>query len=144
GMEGPGPQGGRVERRGGGRAGHLRGRGPLRARRVITAIGRSGNYRALGVPGEKLDKVSHRLYDPKDYAGKQVLVVGGGDSALESAVALGMAGAAVTVSYRGKEFARPKPENVEKLRALVKDPHAAVQVEKPVSERVKTALGLYM
>ncbi len=86
----------RVERRGGELLVQLPGGEAVRALRVIIAIGRSGNYRTLGVPGEKLDKVFHRLYDPKDYAGKQVLVVGGGDSALETAIALGMAGAAVT------------------------------------------------
>src|SRR5205807_9809154 len=88
----------RVERRGGELAVIVKGAEPVRALRVIIAIGRSGNYRTLGVPGEKLDKVYHRLYDPKEYAGKKVLVVGGGDSALESAIALGMAGADVTLA----------------------------------------------
>ncbi|MEO8044684.1 MAG: NAD(P)/FAD-dependent oxidoreductase, partial [Spartobacteria bacterium] len=76
------------------------------ARRVIVAIGRSGNHRKLGCPGEDLDKVFNRLYDPKDFSGKDVLVVGGGDSALESAIALAGSGARVTVSYRKPEFAR--------------------------------------
>jgi thioredoxin reductase/ferredoxin len=136
----------RVERKGSELRVHLAGKEPraVSALRVIIAIGRSGNYRALGVPGEKLDKVYHRLYDPKDYTGKQVCVVGGGDSALESAIALCMAGAQVTLSYRGKDFARPKPENVEKIRALEKDPDAPVQVERPVSERVNTAMGSNM
>ncbi len=57
----------------------------LKARRVIVGIGRSGNFRKLGVPGQDLDKVSNRLHDPKDYSGKNLLVVGGGDSALETA-----------------------------------------------------------
>ena len=65
---------------------------PLRARRVIVAIGRSGNFRKLGVPGENLDKVSNRLHDPKDFSGKNVLVVGGGDSALETSIAVALAG----------------------------------------------------
>jgi thioredoxin reductase len=51
---------------------------PIRARRVIVAIGRSGDFRKLEVPGEELDKVSNRLHDPKDYADRDVLVVGGG------------------------------------------------------------------
>lgn len=110
-----------------------------RARRVIVAIGRSGNHRKLGCPGEDLDKVFNRLYDPKDFSGKDVLVVGGGDSALESAIALAGSGARVTVSYRKPEFARPKPENVEKLTMLEHDPKADVQVERPSSERVTTA-----
>ena len=110
-----------------------------RARRVIVAIGRSGNHRRLGCPGEDLDKVYNRLYDPKDFSGKNVLVVGGGDSALECAIALAGSGAKVTVSYRKPEFARPKPENVEKLKMLEHDPKADVQVERPSSERVTTA-----
>jgi len=111
-----------------------------RARRVIIAIGRSGNHRKLGCPGEDLDKVYNRLFDPKEFSGKNVLVVGGGDSALESAIALAGCGASVTLSYRKPEFARPKPENVEKLDALGRDPKADVQIERPTSERVNTAL----
>jgi NosR/NirI family transcriptional regulator, nitrous oxide reductase regulator len=110
-----------------------------RARRVIVAIGRSGNYRKLGIPGETLDKVFNRLYDPKDHADQQVLVVGGGDSALETAIALCGAGAHVTLSYRGEDFSRPKPENLSKLRKLEHDPASHVGVEMPVSERVTTA-----
>src|SRR5439155_9472830 len=63
----------RLARRGGVLLIHVEGREPVRALRAIIAIGRSGNYRQLGVPGEKLDKVYHRLYDPKDYKGKQAL-----------------------------------------------------------------------
>ena len=85
------------------------------ARQVIVAIGRSGNYRKLGCPGEDLDKVYNRLHDPKDFRGKDVLVVGGGDSALEAATALAKAGARVTLSYRRKEFSRAKEENVAAL-----------------------------
>ncbi|HZS36816.1 MAG TPA: NAD(P)/FAD-dependent oxidoreductase, partial [Polyangia bacterium] len=131
----------RLERKGGELVVHLEGREPVRALRAIVAIGRSGNYRQLGVPGEKLDKVYHRLYDPKDYKGKQALVVGGGDSAVESAVALCMSGAHVTLSYRGKEFSRCKPENLDKLRQLERDARAHVMVEEPTSERVNTAFG---
>ena len=108
----------RIERRGGELVVHVAGGEPVRALRVIIAIGRSGNYRTLDVPGEKLDKVYHRLYDPKDYAGQRALVVGGGDSALETSVALAGAGASVTLAHRKQELARPKPENVDKLRAL--------------------------
>ncbi|HXU74212.1 MAG TPA: NAD(P)-binding domain-containing protein [Polyangia bacterium] len=134
----------RVERRGQELAVMVQGGEPVRALRVIIAIGRSGNYRTLGAPGEKLDKVTHRLYDPNDYAGQHALVVGGGDSAVETAVALAMAGADVTLAHRGKELSRPKPENLDKLRALEKNPHADVQIERPVSERVNTALGANM
>jgi thioredoxin reductase/ferredoxin len=110
-----------------------------RARRVIVGIGRSGNYRRLGVPGEALDKVYNRLYDPKEYAGKQALVVGGGDSALETAIALATCGTHVVLSYRGKDFSRPKPDNLAKIHLLQADPEARVGVESPSSERVTTA-----
>ena len=106
----------RITRKGGVLTIHLVAGAPIRARRVVIAIGRSGNHRRLGVPGEDLDKVSNRLHDPADFAGRDVLVVGGGDSALEAAVALVEAGARVTLAHRGREFARPKPENVEKAR----------------------------
>jgi NosR/NirI family transcriptional regulator, nitrous oxide reductase regulator len=111
-----------------------------RARGVVIAIGRSGNHRRLNVPGEELDKVFNRLYDPKEFAGKNVLVVGGGDSALETAIALTLCGAEVTLSYRKKEFSRPKQENVEKIQMLQKNPNAAVEVERPSSERVTTSV----
>jgi thioredoxin reductase/ferredoxin len=94
------------------------GEAPLLARRVIVAIGRSGNYRKLDVPGETLDKVYNRLHDPKDFAGKKVLVVGGGDSALETAIALAEVGCDVTIAYRGAQFSRPKPDNIERLAVL--------------------------
>jgi NosR/NirI family transcriptional regulator, nitrous oxide reductase regulator len=91
---------------------------PLRAHRVIIAIGRSGNFRRLGVPGEELDKVTNRLHDPKDFCDRDVAVIGGGDSALETAIAIANCSGRVTLSYRKKEFSRPKPENVERLEAL--------------------------
>ena len=115
-----------------------------RAHRVLVAIGRSGNFRKLRCPGEDLDKVYNRLFDPKEFAGKEVLVIGGGDTALETAIAIAACGGRVALSYRKKEFARPKPENVEKLQMLVKDPAARVAVEHPTSERVTTAASSYM
>lgn len=100
---------------------HLAGGEPVRAKRVIVAIGRSGDFRKLGVPGEELPKVYNRLHDPHDFADRDVLVVGGGDSALEAAIALAQAGARVSVSYRGGEFTRPKPGNLERLHALASE-----------------------
>ncbi|MEY2510551.1 MAG: hypothetical protein QOE26_1314 [Verrucomicrobiota bacterium] len=120
---------------------HMSDKMTVTARRAIVAIGRSGNFRKLGVPGEELeDKVYNRLFDPKEFAGQNALVVGGGDSALETAIALATCGAHVTLSYRRKEVSRAKPDNIEKVEMLVRDASADVQVEKPTSERVNTAV----
>jgi len=91
---------------------------PVGAKRAIIAIGRTGNFRKLNVPGEGLEKVSNRLIDASKFDGKRVLVVGGGDSAMEAAISLAEEGATVDLSYRKKEFSRPKPDNVEKLKDL--------------------------
>jgi NosR/NirI family transcriptional regulator, nitrous oxide reductase regulator len=90
-----------------------------RARHVIVAIGRSGDFRKLDVPGEELPKVHHRIHDPADERGRRVAVVGGGDSACEAAVAFVEAGAQVTLVHRGTELARPKPENADRVASLV-------------------------
>lgn len=117
---------------------------PFRARRVIVAIGRSGEHRRLGVPGEQLDHVYHRLHDPNDYAGTRALVVGGGDSALEAATALARAGATVTLSYRGAELSRAKPENVAALGlagVTVRTETQIVEI-KPGTVRLKAKSGV--
>ena len=120
------------------------GEDPVLARRVVVAIGRSGNFRKLGVAGEESGKVYNRLHDPKDFKDHDVLVVGGGDSAMEAAIALACSGARVTISYRKHEFSRPKPDNLERLQKLRVDPDADVAVETPSSDRVTTATGAYM
>ncbi len=108
----------RLRREGDHLAVDLDGSSAIACRRVIVAIGRSGSYRKLGVPGEELRNVSNRLHDPKDFCGKKVLVVGGGDSALDAAIALTTCGSNVTLSYRGSEWTRPKPANVAVLLQL--------------------------
>ncbi len=82
------------------------------------AIGRSGNFRRLGVPGESREHVFNRLHDPRDFRGRRVCVVGGGDSAVETACALAEQGADVTLSYRGEALSRPKPANLERLEGI--------------------------
>jgi thioredoxin reductase len=90
--------------------------GEYRTRSVLLAIGRRGTPRKLGVPGEELPKVVYRLMDSAQYAGQRVLVVGGGDSALEAAIAIaGEPGTEVVLSYRGATFDRAKPRNRERL-----------------------------
>jgi len=120
------------------------GQSPLRTQRVIVAIGRSGNFRKLGVPGEDKAKVYNRLHDPQDFGGQNALVVGGGDSALETAIALAQCGTNVTLVHRKPEFTRPKPANLERLLALRTAPAADVAIEHPVSERVTTAAGPFI
>jgi thioredoxin reductase (NADPH) len=95
-------------------------KGRYLARTVLLAIGRRGTPRPLDVPGEELDKVVYRLIDPEQYASRRVLVVGGGDSALEAAVRIAeQPGAEVVISYRGKSYARARAKNRERLHELV-------------------------
>lgn len=107
----------RVAREGGHPVAVLADGSRVHAKRILVAIGRSGEHRRLEVPGEELGKVYHRLFDPADHGGQRVLVVGGGDSAVETALSLLDAGAEVTLSYRQPELTRPKPANLERLEA---------------------------
>jgi len=86
------------------------------ARVVLLAIGRGGTPRKLGVPGEELSSVTYRLIDPERYRNQKVLVVGGGDSALESALMISeQPGTTVTLSYRSQAFSRAKKKNRLKI-----------------------------
>ena len=88
-------------------------------RAVLLTIGRRGTPRQLGVPGEKSSKVVYRLIDPEQYRGQHVLVVGGGDSALEAAHSIAeQPGTTVTLSYRSPAFTRAKPKNRDKVAQL--------------------------
>ena len=90
--------------------------GPLHAGAVLLAIGRRGTPRKLGVAGEELPKVVYRLIEAEQYRGQRVLVVGGGDSALEAALACAeQPDTTVTLAYRGDAFNRVKPKNRERL-----------------------------
>lgn len=91
-------------------------KGEHATRAVLLAIGRRGTPRKLGVAGEELPKVVYRLIDPEQYRGQKVLVVGGGDSALEAALAISeQPGTEVTLSYRGEAFGRVKVKNRNRL-----------------------------
>jgi len=85
-------------------------------RNVLLCLGRRGTPRKLGVPGEDLPKVVYRLIDAYQYRGRCMLVVGGGDSAIEAALALaGEPDTSVSLSYRGAGFDRVKPANRQRL-----------------------------
>jgi putative YpdA family bacillithiol system oxidoreductase len=106
----------------------------FRARRVVLAMGRRGTPRRLGVAGEDLDKVFYDIVEMEAFEGQRMLVVGGGDSAIESALGLAnQAGTTVTLSYRGSEFSRVKERNREKLDAAV----ASGRVELLLGSQVK-------
>src|SRR5947209_2900573 len=87
-----------------------------RARAVILALGRAGEPRKLGVKGEELPKVMYRLIEADHYINKKILVVGGGDSAVEAAMGLAsQSGNQVTVSYRSERFSRIKERNSRRI-----------------------------
>ena len=91
----------------------------LTAQRILIAIGRRGTPRKLGAAGEDLSKVVYRLIDPEQYKGQHVLVVGGGDSAIEAAMAIAeQEGTTVILSYRSNAFGRAKELNRSRLQAM--------------------------
>lgn len=84
--------------------------------KVLLAIGRRGTPRKLGIPGEELPKVVYRLIDPAQYKNQKVMIVGGGDSALEAALAIAdEPGSEVSISYRSDSFSRAKAKNRERI-----------------------------
>jgi len=110
---------------------------------VLLAIGRRGTPRKLGVRGEDLPKVVYRLIDPEQYAGQQVLVVGGGDSALEAAVSVSeAAGSSVTLSYRGDNFDRAKGRNRDRVKSAVQQGRLTVLMKSNVQEIQPDAVAI--
>jgi thioredoxin reductase (NADPH) len=91
-------------------------RGIVTALRVVMAPGTRGRPRKLGVAGQELEKVSYMLVDAAEHRQQHILVVGGGDSAVECAMALAdEPGNVVTLSYRRESFTRVKPRNLERI-----------------------------
>jgi len=86
---------------------------------ILLAIGRRGTPRKLNVPGENSEKVAYRLLEPELIHNKKVLVVGGGDSAIESALLL-TENNKVTLSYRSNSFSRLKPKNAIAINKAIK------------------------
>ena len=91
-----------------------------RARAVILALGRTGTPRKMGVKGEELPKVMYRLIEADHYVNKRILVVGGGDSAVEAAMGLAnQVGNKVTLSYRQERFSRIKERNAKRIEECI-------------------------
>jgi len=90
------------------------------SRKILLAIGRRGSPRKLNVPGEDSVKVAYRLLESELISGKDIIVVGGGDSAIETALSLASQNT-VHLSYRSEAFGRLKPKNKEKINTAIRD-----------------------
>lgn len=90
----------------------------ITSKTVLLSIGRRGTPRKLGIAGEIQEKVAYRLLEPEDIKGKDIMVIGGGDSAIESALLLADQNK-VTISYRSENFSRIKPKNKEKITEAI-------------------------
>ncbi len=109
--------------------------GPIRARTVCLALGRRGSPRRLGVPGEELAKVAYSLIDAESYRDRKVLVVGGGDSAIEAALGLAeQPGNEVTLSYRRGAFSRLKSRNEARIARAMHEGRVRVLFESHARE----------
>ena len=109
--------------------------GRYRARRVVLCLGKAGNPRKLGVPGEKENaaKVHHRLLDPDDFHDEDVLIVGAGDVACEAAIALAEDDTnRVTMSAIDRELTFPKKRNVDAVRRLEAERRLTLHLESKV------------
>jgi thioredoxin reductase len=96
-------------------------KGRYRAQAVILALGRRGTPRKLGVKGEGLPKVMYSLIEAEAYTGKKILVVGGGDSAIEAAMGLAhQRGNEVALSYRKESFSRIKERNAQRIEECIR------------------------
>lgn len=109
-------------------------KGTYKTNGVVLAIGRRGSPRKLNVPGEEKEKVYYRLLEPEHIKDQKILVVGGGDSAIESAILLADEGNEVTLSYRSDSFSRIKPRNLERVQEYSKADKISVMFKSNVQE----------
>lgn len=110
-------------------------RGSYTVHSILLSIGRRGSPRKLDVPGEELSKVVYRLTDPEQYRQQKVLVVGGGDSALEAATSIAdVPGTTVTLSYRGDSFSRAKEKNRQRVETAQQNGRLQVLLNSNVRE----------
>jgi thioredoxin reductase (NADPH) len=118
-------------------------KGEYATRSVLLAMGRRGTPRKLDVPGEGTPKVVYRLIDPEQYQGQAVLVVGGGDSALEAAIAVSeQPGTQVILSYRSAAFSRVKQKNRDLLEQGAKAGRIQVMLNSGVKEILEKEVSI--
>lgn len=119
------------------------GESAIQARFVVLALGRRGTPRKLNVPGEEMPKVMYKLIDAESYSGQRILVVGGGDSAVEAAIGLaGQRDNEVTLSYRKERLVRIKQKNEERFNRLVGAGKVKLVFSSEVTEILPTAVRL--
>ena len=111
---------------------------------VLLAIGRRGSPRKLDVPGEEKEKVFYRLLEPELIHNQKVLVVGGGDSAIENALLLADEKNEVTLSYRNESFSRLKPKNLEKISNAQRNGSIKVLLNSDVTEILDNSVILQL
>jgi len=123
-------------------------KGPFHARNVCLALGRRGTPRKLDIPGEALSKVAYSLLDAESYQNRRILVVGGGDSAIEAAIGLSeQPDNEVTLCYRKSAFFRLKYKNEQRIREAIESAKIRVLFEStpdeitPDSVRISTGDG---
>ncbi|MDH3325544.1 MAG: NAD(P)-binding domain-containing protein [Gammaproteobacteria bacterium] len=110
---------------------------------ILLAMGRRGTPRKLGVKGENKTKVVYRLIDPAQYIGQHVLVVGGGDSALEAAITIAEEeGATVTISYRSAAFSRAKEKNRQKTEQAEREGKLTVFLSSNIKEVADSTVSI--
>lgn len=117
--------------------------GEIEAANVCLALGRRGSPRKLEVPGEELPKVAYSLIDAQSYSNRRILVVGGGDSAIEAALGLSeQPGNTVSLSYRRHAFFRLKARNVSRLEAAQKNQKLTVLYQSQVRSIAADSVNL--
>ncbi len=119
------------------------GAGTYKARNIVLALGRRGTPRRLGVRGEELGKVMYQLIDAETYKDSDLLVVGGGDSAVEAALGLAFQGSnRVTLSYRNEGFTRIKERNTVHLNDAVRRKKVQIAFRSQVSQIGERSVAL--
>lgn len=121
-------------------------KGSIDAKKIVLATGLRGTPRKIGCPGEDGANVTYRLIDTEQYVGCRVLVVGGGDAALEAAIQLAEQGETkVAISYRGENFAKCRQANRDKINQLAQEKRLKAlmssQVEKILPDEVVLTVG---